>query len=360
MEMKFCSYPDVLNKSIRNLVMERQCFGYKADQAAYDELFHLMSPVMPPYWCRPGSPPSLVFRANFNEYGHVFGMRSRRAIVKGRFQSGSVAYVFSDELPLFASIYSKDKSSLTFSETTILELLQQEGPMTIRLMKEITGRLAKEITPVLHRLQRRFLVFEDQIDDEWDRAWYPFESEFPDLNTGKYTRIEALKIVIMRFAFLNVFINAQMVNSFYKIPVTGIKEAISELESEEKVSELNVGNEQGYMRKEDIPLLEIETQASEGIFVLHRNDFLVKSNEYRLKKKYKHDKYNVLQYILIDGEFRGAVLGFFKIGPSIIEDIVFDPGDTEADSRKEEIIEAVKLVNNNPLSPIKRYRGKKL
>ena len=338
--------------------MKRQCLDKKPDQVAFDELFRLMTPVLPPHWCRPGSPPSLVFRGESEEYNHIFDMRRRRIIVKGRFQGGAVAYIFADELPLFASIYSKDRYSLTFIETELLELLRQEGPMNIALMKEFTGHLSKEITPVLHKLQQKFLVFEDQVDNEWDRLWYPFESEFPDVDINKFKKIQALKTIIMRFVYLNVFINVQMINSFYKIPMTEIKEEVKELESEGTLQKVTIGKEQGYVMNRDIPLLEKEVRPSKGIFVFHRNDYLVKSNEYQLKKRYNHDKYTVLQYILIDGEFRGTVVGFLKNGPFIIEDIVLDLEDTEADSRKQEILEAVKIVNNPTSSPIKRYCGR--
>jgi len=87
---------------------------------------------------------------------------------------------------------------------------------------------------------------------------------------------------------------------------------------------------------------------------------LVKSNEYWLKKECNHDKYDVLQYILIDGEFSGTVVGFSKDGPFIIEDTVLDLEDTEADNRKQGILEAVKFVNSTAFSPIIRYCGKNL
>ena len=203
--------------SVRNLVMHRQFLDRKADRAEYNELFRLMSPVRTPYWCRPGSPPSLVHRTGFIEYGHVFDMRSRRKIVKGRFQSGSIAYIYADELPLFASIYSKDRKKPSYEEFEILELLLREGPMTIASMKEITGLLVKKITPILHKLQKKFLVFEDQADDEWDRAWYLFETEFPDINLDEYEKEETLKILVCRFAYLNVFIDTKMLKSFYQL-----------------------------------------------------------------------------------------------------------------------------------------------
>jgi hypothetical protein len=85
------------------------------------------------------------------------------------------------------------------------------------------------------------------------------------------------------------------------------------------------------------------------------NDFLVKSNEYCIKEKYNNPEYDILHYILIDGEFHGAVLGHFKNGPYIIEDVIVDPG---FEASKDVIIEAVYRVNSREKSPLKRYMGK--
>ena len=59
----------------------------------------------------------------------------------------------------------------------------------------------KQITPILHRLQEAFLIYEDQYDGEWDRGWYKFIEMFPEININRYTRLEALKIVLQRFAY---------------------------------------------------------------------------------------------------------------------------------------------------------------
>ena len=98
---------------------------------------------------------------------------------------------------------------------------------------------------------------------------------------------------------------------------------------------------------------------------MHRNDFLVKSNENReqqeprlLQHKFKHEKYGILQYILIDGVFHGALCGNFKFGPAILEDIVLDLPDDEKISRKEEIFDAVYEHHDREASPLKRYCGR--
>ena len=87
----------------------------------------------------------------------------------------------------------------------------------------VTGLLTKEITPELHRLQEKFLVFEDQTDNEWDRAWYPFESEFPDADLEQYTKEEAEEKLVRRFVWLNIWIDAAMVRSFYRLPLKEIR-----------------------------------------------------------------------------------------------------------------------------------------
>jgi hypothetical protein len=355
--------------SVRNLVMQRQYLDRKADRSEYNELFRLMSPVRTPYWCRPGSPPSLVHRAGFIEYGHVFDMRSRREIVKGRFQGGGIAYIYSDELPLFASVYSKDRRKPSYEEFEILELLLREGPMTVVSMKEVTGLLAKQITPILHKLQQKFLVFEDQADDEWDRAWYLFETEFPDINLNEYAKEVTLKILVTRFACLNVFIDTKMLKSHYQLPEEVFQAAITALVSEGTLNRVTIEDDEGFVLSEDIPLLEKETLPPRSVFVLDRNDFLVKSFENHLSEKFESEKTSfrrtpaqptMMQFILIDGEFRGYTAGYFRIRPNVLEDIVLDLEESEAINRKEEILEAVRLVNDPELTPVQMYRGKKV
>ena len=349
--------------------MQRQYLDRKADRSEYNELFRLMSPVRTPYWCRPGSPPSMVHRAGFNEYGHVFDMRSRREIIKGRFQGGSIAYIYADELPLFASVYSKDRRKPSYEEFEILELLLREGPMTIASMKEITGRLSKHITPILHKLQKKFLVFEDQADDEWDRAWYLFETEFPDIDLDEYKREETLKILVRRFAYLNVFIDTKMLSSHYQLPEEEFQAVITNLVSEGILSCVTIGDDEGFALSEDIPLLEKETLPPGGVFALDRNDFLVKSFENHLSAKFGNEKHSfrrtpgtptMMQFILVDGEFRGYTAGYFRIRPNVLEDIVLNLEEPEATHRKEEILEAVRLVNDPEVTPVQKYCSKKV
>ena len=335
------------NYNITALKFQRQYFFDKADTEQYDQMFRDMSPVPTLYWTAPGAPPVISFRANFDDYSHNYKRRENREIIKGRFRNGSVGYVEADELELFIGLYKKDIPKLSAVQLSILDLLEHEGPMTIQYIKEVTKMLVKEITPILHKLQEAFLVYEEQIDNEGDRAWYIFESEFENLNLDKYTRNEALKICIGRFAKLNVLIDENMIKSFFRLPVKDIKTAVNELTESGEL----VNFDSGYMLQADMELLNTnDFTMPESVFVMHRSDYWVRSNEHILTQKYKHAEFDLLYYILVDGEFRGAVFGKFTFGPFIIEEVV-----TDIPERRDDIIEAIYTVFDREQSPIKKY-----
>jgi len=228
-------------------------------------------------------------------------------------------------------------------------------------MKEMTERLAKKITPVLSRLQQAFLIYEDQHDFVWnemieiDRDWYQFSEMFPDVDLNKYTRYEALKIVLQRFAYRHVLFDLDMAKSFYKLSEKDLKKAIVSLVEEE----ILVERPGGYLLKEDADFLQIDqTEMPQFVYAMHRNDFLVKSNEHWLKERFTHNYSDTLYYLLIDGEFKGIVGGKFRYTPEI-EDILVDLPDEDVASRKDEIVEAVRNLCGEEAS-IKRYQGEDL
>ena len=73
-----------------------------------------------------------------------------------------------------------------------------------------------------------------------------------------------------------------------------------------------------------------------------------------MKERYRSATSDILQYLLIDGAFHGAVLGHFKNGPYVLEDIVVDGSYT---SRQEEILEAVVHVNDPACAPPACFMG---
>ena len=341
------------------LRMERQHLTHKANKAEYIALYRDTQPGQNVYWNGFGQPPTLSFRADFNDIEFNRARQADRQLIKGRFAGGNLGWIVPEDLPLFAALYRKPLSNPSENQSRILELILQAGPMTIQQIKAETGLLVKEITPALHRLQEAFLIYEDQYDGEWDRGWYRFGECFPDTDLETYTRAEALQIVLQRFAFRMVCFNAAMAKSFYKLPEKEIKAAIAALTAEG----ILVPQQNGFILAADAELLTHYTpQPPRFVCAIHRNDILYKSQESVLKERFKalcnglpYD-HEPLQYLLIDGEFHGASVGHFRNGPYDLNDVICDLPDAE--TRRDEIIAAVAAVNFGKL-PV-RFMGEPL
>ena len=339
-------------KKINALRMERQRLTRKANETDYIDLYRDTQPGQNVYWNGFGDPPSLTYRADFNDIEYNRERQRTHALIKGRFTGGNLGWIMPEDLKVFAAAFIKPLDRLMPKQATLMELVEREGPLTIQQMKEETGMLVKEITPVLHRLQEAFLIYEDQYDGEWDRGWYKFADMFPDVDLAKYTRFDALKTLLQRFSYRHVCFDMKMAKSFYKLPEKEIKAAVSALADDGIFNE----TEYGFMLCEDMGMLQLFTaDMPKSVFAMHRNDFLVKSNEHWLKERYTHSYPDTLYYMMIDGEFRGAVVGKFRYTPEV-EDIILDLPDNEATELKEEILLAThSLCGKN--NPIKRYQG---
>ena len=335
------------NNKINSLRMDRQYLSRnKASEAEYIQLYRDMQPGQNVYWNGFGDPPSLTFRADFNDIEFNRQRQAKHELIKGRFAGGNLGWIVPEDLELFAALYIKPLKNSNEKHMRILKLIEREGPLNIQQMKEETGLLVKEITPVLHRLQEAFLIYEDQYDGEWDRGWYKFTEIFPDANVQQYTRHDALKIILQRFAYRHVLFDTAMVKSFYKLPEKEIKVAVDDLVADNILCEVDVG----YMIKSDAELLQsYQAKQLHFVYAVHRNDFLYKSNEHILKEQlkllcenlpYDHEP---LQYLLIDGEFHGASVGHFRNGPYDLNDVICSLPDAAA--RKDDIIEAITAVN---------------
>ena len=342
-------------KNIIALRMARQHLLRNANEEEYMALYRDMQPGQSVYWNGFGDPPSLTFRAAFNDITFNGLRQNRHGIVKGRFAGGNIGWIVPEDLELFIAAYRKPLDGLTVRQETLLTLIEREGPLNIQQMKEETGLLVKEITPALHRLQEAFLIYEDQYDGEWDRGWYKFPDMFPEADFAKYTRCDALQILLRRFAYRHVQFDAAMAKSFYKLPGKDIAAALSALVQEGVLT----ATDNEYTLQADLPLLQADAaHVPPTVFAMHRNDFLVKSNEHWLKETFKHPEHDTLQYLLIDGVFHGAIVGHFRNGPYDLEDVVLDLPEGEAGARKAEILDAVKAVNYGKY--VKRYKGESL
>ncbi len=326
------------------LRMERQGFVGKTGETEYDALYRDLQPGMNVYWNGFGQPPTLSFRTEFDDIEYNRQRQLNRLLVKGRFAGGNLGWIVPEDLELFMALYRKPLKEMTDDQRIIYELIVQQGPSNIQRIKEETGFLVKRITPALHRLQEAFLLYEDQFDGEWDRGWYRFEEMFPQVDPDRYTRQEALRAVLTRFARRMVHFTEGMAKSFYRLPVKDIREALDSLVRDGILAE----TDGGYLRVEDAALLEAyEPRPMHFVCAVHRNDFLYRSMEPELKARFlpvcDHLPYDheMLQYLLIDGEFCGAAVGHFRNGPYDLNDVI---GDLPAE-RMDEIIEAVRSVN---------------
>lgn len=348
-----------MNRKILSLRMERQHLLTKADESEYISLYRDTQPGQNVYWHGFGDPPVLSFRAAFDDIEFNRNRQLERKLVKGRFAGGNLGWIMSEDMELFASLYRKPLVRPTLEQSQVLTLIENAGPFNIQQLKEETGLLVKQLTPILHRLQGAFLIYEDQYDGEWDRGWYRFGEMFPDVNMERYTRIQALKILLQRFAHRAVWFDTAMAKAFYRIPEKEIRNTAEELAAEG----ILVSWESGYLLKSDEAFLEnYEPGDIRSVYVLHRNDFLYKIQEPGLKQTVKELTAGLpydcepLQYLLIDGRICGATVGHFRYGPYDLNDIVCTL--PEAEERREEIMEAVLAVN--PGGDVKRFLGRAL
>ena len=338
--------------NITALRMERQHLTRKLNESEYIDVYRDMQPGQNVYWNGFGDPPSMIYRADFDDIEYNRRRQKERLLIKGRFQGGNLGWIERDDLELFAGLSKKPLEKATSVQSILLDLIEREGPMNIQTMKEITGMLVKEITPVLHRLQEAFLIYEDQTEGEWDRGWYKFSEMFPEIDLEKYSRHDALKIILRRFACRHALFDVKMAKSFYKLPEKDIKIVVAALIEENILIE----TDNGYILREDLNFISTyNAEPPKSVYAMHRNDFLVKSGEHWLKEKYTHPYPDTLYYLLIDGEFKGAAAGKFRYTPEI-EDVILDLPHEEAIARRDEILRAVHVLcgANNP---IKRYRG---
>lgn len=169
------------DEKIRALRMERQHLLTPANETEYDALYRDLQPGQNVYWNGFGQPPTLSFRADFDDLAYNKSRQFRRELIKGRFAGGNLGWILPEDLELFAALYRKPLKNATMTQQMLLERIEMSGPYTIGQLKEESGLLVKEITPALHRLQEAFLIYEDQYDGEWGRGWYRFGEFFPIL-----------------------------------------------------------------------------------------------------------------------------------------------------------------------------------
>lgn len=320
----------------------------------YTELFRMSQPVSPVFFSAPGDPPRLVHRTVFDDGAVTDRMRERRIIIKGRFLGGIIGYVFAEDLELYANAFCRRLSSISETQQTVLDAIVRSETLTPRQMRAETGLLSKQIAPALHRLQEAFIVYEDQVDSDWERNWYEFASEWQEVVLDEKRREEAIVQILLRFLKGHVFATLEQLKDWSRLPLKLLKTAVSDMENSGDIVPKSVkGIGEGWMLGEDADLKPSETPPS--VFMLHRSDILARSHTSELKRRFGGQE--LLQYLLIDGMFQGAVLGHWRIGPHDVDDIVVELPAAERASRRDEILKAVAWGYHPPYSHILKYNG---
>lgn len=355
------------------LRMHRQGLLYPLTEAtneeAYLSMFKSLQPVAPVFFGRPGEPPSLVHRTAFNDSNMAFYLREKHMLVKARFQDGRVAYVVEDDLKLYATAFRKIPSQMNQVHEGVYQAVKQSGGLTKDQLKEIVPYSAKEIGTALQALQQAFLLVEEQVDSEWETGWLDFAEQWFEVPTDEASRLEAIEEVLIRFVRVMVFTDMEQFKSWSGFTAKTIKTVVDLALQTGKLIKTEVeGRGEGWMCAtdfvrfsqhnqdiRDIGKKELNPSPLRNVFMLDKSDYLVRAHLSQLKKRYSGKE--VLQYLLIDGQFQGAVVGHWRIGPHDVEDIVVDLPEEEARSRKNEIINAVTYGYPPEFSKIIAYNG---
>lgn len=331
----------------------------KPDEEMYLALFRRLQPVSTVYFTMPGSPPSLVHRTAFDDRLLASGLREHHSLIKGRFLGGRVGYVLPEDLKLYATVFRKMPKKLYTIHHNILGLIRSSGGMSKEQLKEELPYPAGEISKALLLLSEAFLAYEDQTDNDWDTGWFDFATEWFEFDTDPEFYVNSAAQIIERFIDAMVFATPEQLKSWSQLPLKQLKESCRKLQEEERIVPVNIpGMGEGYLIPKDRDALPSRQAAPESLFMLDKSDYLVRADLSELQRKYKGQE--VLQYLLIGGEFQGAVLGHWRIGPHDVEDIVLDIRPEEANRRKAEIIEAVRGFYHEETSAILKYNGEPL
>ena len=198
------------------------------------------------------------------------------------------------------------------------------------------------------------MVYEDQTDEDWERGWYDFATEWPDVNLDESQRQGAAVPVILRFLEGHVFATLEQLKDWTHWPTKFLVSLTQEMARAGLIAPAVVtGLGEGWLSaKTPYPC---EDRPPPSVFMLHQADLLVKSHLSELKRRFAG--LEVLQYLLIDGQFQGAVTGHWRIGPHDVDDIVLTLPAAERANRHDQILRVVSDWYHPPHSRILQYAG---
>lgn len=356
-----------MNWNNQNVIVERlhrqgltEPLTDERNEESYLTLFRKLQPVAPVHFTRPGDPPKLVHRTLFDDIGMSFSLRERQRLVKGRFQGGRIGYVLEEDLMLYATAFRKQLKVYKQIHDDVMVAIKESGGLSKdQLKEELSNYPPGEVGKALQDLQHAFLLYEQQMDTDWDTGWLVFAEEWFELPDDPESKERYMMKVLLQFVDSMVFATEGNIKSWSSWPSKVIRHIVSKLIEQNELVMVEIEEMgKGVMRSADFNLASTiltEQERSRGVWMLDKSDFLVRAELEELQSRYKG--LEVLQYLLVDGVFQGAVLGHWRIGPYDIDDIVLDMDLTEAEERKSEVIEAVRKIYDPEYHAILRYNA---
>jgi hypothetical protein len=324
-----------------------------SSDADYLEILRSLAPMRPPSYEFPGTPVCLFDRHEPSDGASekTVGERVRREglMIKGRFQHGHIAYVPSDEMPLFIGAFRKTKA-LGWNDTAVLETLQREGPLQKKDLGEASGIKGKSLTAALQNLQATFQVFEQQLETEWDNPWCAISTEHPDWLEAVPDQFTARLEVVKRFARAHVFSSVQEVKDWSGFPGKEVGELLEMLLKRGDLVRASVEGWGEHFLASTFQEIPLES----CVAILDSGDPMVTAQISHLKNDFP--KMPILKYILIDGEICGAVEGRWGISPFDVTD-VHVPKHAQKGALRLEIIGKLRRHFPLPAQRIQKFAG---
>jgi len=121
-----------MEQKIVSLRMERQLLDKPADEKEYLALYRDTQPGHNVYWNGFGQPPTLSFRASFDDLEYNALRQKNRELIKGRFAGGNLGWIVPEDLELFMTVYEKPLDTMNYAQLRIMETIDRTGPLNIQ------------------------------------------------------------------------------------------------------------------------------------------------------------------------------------------------------------------------------------
>jgi len=108
------------------------------------------------------------------------------------------------------------------------------------------------IPATLKRLQEAFLVYESQVDTDWNTGWFDFKMEWQEIELQQ-NMVNAISEMLLRFFDAIIFASLDQIKSWSELKLKTIQSAIDLLIERDEIVKMEIsGLGEGFMRKKDL------------------------------------------------------------------------------------------------------------